>query len=125
MEFISLASVAVLGVTFKENCPDIRNSKVFDMIDEFEEWGLSVVAMDPLADPSEVAREYEVSLVKKIEKMTVDALVVAVGHAAFRSMKPAELMDMCRNQEKAVVADLKSIYERSTFIEKGFEVFRL
>lgn len=119
------ASVAVLGVTFKENCPDIRNSKVFDMIDEFEDWGLSVVAMDPLADPSEVAREYEVSLVEKIEKMTVDALVVAVGHAAFRSMKPAKLMAMCRNQEKAVVADIKSIYDRSAFIEKGFEVFRL
>ena len=55
---VTRASVAVLGVTFKENCPDIRNSKVFDMIAEFEDWGLSShVAMDPLADPGEVARE--------------------------------------------------------------------
>ena len=75
------STVGVLGITFKENCPDIRNSKVADLVKELQAWGVNVVVVDPWADPSEVKREYGIDLGTIDASHPVDSLVVAVGQA--------------------------------------------
>lgn len=116
--------VGVLGITFKENCPDIRNSKVADMVREFEAWGATVVVVDPWASAGEVSHEYGVQLGKVDEENQVDALVVAVGHNEYRHATPAELRALCRGNQP-VLADVKSLYNRYKVAEAGFTVFRL
>jgi UDP-N-acetyl-D-glucosamine/UDP-N-acetyl-D-galactosamine dehydrogenase len=121
---ISKSTVGVLGVTFKENCPDIRNSKVFDMIREFESWGVTVHAYDPWVDSEEVHSEYGVMMVETIPANSCDAVVVAVGHEEFREMSLDELSSFYRNLQSAVLGDLKALYDRAACLEFGFDVFR-
>ena len=116
--------VGVLGITFKENCPDIRNSKVVDMVREFEAWGTTVVVVDPWATAEEVAHEYGLQLGKVDAEHPVDALVVAVGHNEYRSLTPADLRSLCRGS-LPVLADVKSLYNRLEAVNAGFTVFRL
>ena len=122
---IARSKVGVLGVTFKDNCPDIRNSKVFDMVVEFESWGVTVIAQDSWADPDEVLSEYGVSLTDSIEPGSLDAVVVAVGHRDFLALQPTDLQNLCSDPDKAVLGDLKSLYNRNECSELGFDVFRL
>lgn len=116
--------VGVLGITFKENCPDIRNSKVVDMVREFEAWGTTVVVADPWASAKEVAHEYGLQLGLVDASNQVDALVVAVGHNDYRNASPAELRALCRGTQP-VLADVKSLFDRQQVAEAGFTVFRL
>ncbi len=118
------AKVGVLGVTFKENCPDIRNSKVADLIREFEAWGAQVVVADPWADADEVKHEYGVELGQVNAEHPVDALVVAVGHNEFRNLSAAELKSYVRTNQP-VLADVKGLFDRISMTEQGFTVFRL
>ncbi|MBP8887213.1 MAG: Vi polysaccharide biosynthesis UDP-N-acetylglucosamine C-6 dehydrogenase TviB [Flavobacterium sp.] len=118
------AKVGVLGVTFKENCPDIRNSKVADLIKEFEAWGAQVVVADPWADAEEVKHEYGIELGQVNAEHPVDALVIAVGHNEFRSLSAVELKSYVRSN-KPVLADVKGLFDRTTLAEQGFTVFRL
>ncbi|MBJ9958145.1 Vi polysaccharide biosynthesis UDP-N-acetylglucosamine C-6 dehydrogenase TviB [Acinetobacter courvalinii] len=118
------AKVGVLGVTFKENCPDIRNSKVADLIREFEAWGAQVVVADPWADADEVKHEYGVELGQVNAEHPVDALVVAVGHNEFRNLSAAELKSYVRSNQP-VLADVKGLFDRISMTEQGFTVFRL
>ncbi|WP_417283182.1 nucleotide sugar dehydrogenase [Comamonas sp.] len=116
--------IGVLGITFKENCPDIRNSKVADMVREFESWGAQVVVVDAWADAAEVQHEYGISLGQISPEQPVDALVVAVGHNEYRSLTPLQLKALtCSNQP--VLADVKSLYDRHAMADAGFSVFRL
>lgn len=116
--------IGVLGITFKENCPDIRNSKVADMVREFEAWGATVVVADPWASADEVAHEYGLQLGQVDAVNPVDALVVAVGHDEYRHAKPVDLRALCRG-DQPVLADVKSLYNRHEAAEAGFTVFRL
>ncbi len=116
--------IGVLGITFKENCPDIRNSKVVDMVREFEAWGTTVVVADPWASADEVAHEYGLQLGAIDAANPVDALVVAVGHNQYRHATPAELRGLCRGP-KPVLADVKSLLDRHEAAAAGFTVFRL
>ncbi|WP_109441813.1 Vi polysaccharide biosynthesis UDP-N-acetylglucosamine C-6 dehydrogenase TviB [Acinetobacter haemolyticus] len=118
------AKVGVLGVTFKENCPDIRNSKVADLIREFEAWGAQVVVADPWADANEVKHEYGIELGQVNAEHPVDALVVAVGHNEFRNLSAAELKSYVRSNQP-VLADVKGLFDRISMTEQGFTVFRL
>lgn len=118
------AKVGVLGVTFKENCPDIRNSKVADLIREFEAWGAQVVVADPWADADEVKHEYGVELGQVNAEHPVDALVVAVGHNEFRNLSADELKSYVRSNQP-VLADVKGLFDRVSMTEQGFTVFRL
>jgi UDP-N-acetyl-D-galactosamine dehydrogenase len=117
------STVGVLGITFKENCPDIRNSKVADLVKELQAWGANVVVSDPWADPSEVKQEYGIELGIIDSSNLVDSLVVAVGHDQFRLKTPQLLRDLCKSS-KPVLGDLKSIYNRSDAVAVGFSVFR-
>jgi UDP-N-acetyl-D-galactosamine dehydrogenase len=116
--------IGVLGFTFKENCPDVRNSKVVDMIREFEHWGARVTIADPWADPAEVQHEYGIGLATLDAVHGVDALVVAVGHREYRELAPADLRKYCRS-DRPILADVKSLYDRPQAQAAGFTVFRL
>ena len=102
---IEKANVLVLGITFKENCPDIRNSKVIDVIKELQEFGTQVSVYDPWADKKEVQREYRLSLLDKIVIDDYDAIVLAVAHNELKSL------DLKTNKNR-VVFDIKSILDK-------------
>lgn len=116
--------IGVLGITFKENCPDIRNSKIVDMVREFEAWGARVEIVDPWADAEEVAHEYGLQFGQVDAEHPVDALVVAVGHNEYRGATMAELRALCRGKEPVLV-DVKSLFNAQEARESGFSVFRL
>jgi UDP-N-acetyl-D-galactosamine dehydrogenase len=122
---ITKATVGVMGVTFKENCPDIRNSKVVDLIEELRGWNINVVISDPWADPEEVSREYGFDLEVIDGHNPVDSLIVAVGHQEYRTLGIDVLKNYCRWNSQAVLADLKSLYNPKDLADAGFSVFRL
>ncbi len=121
---VARSTVGVQGITFKENCPDIRNSKVADLVRELENWGVKVVVDDPWANPDEVMHEYGIQLGQVDPDHPVDSLIVAVGHNEFRREDVRELKSLCRG-EKPVLGDLKSLYDRHATAAAGFTVFRL
>jgi UDP-N-acetyl-D-glucosamine/UDP-N-acetyl-D-galactosamine dehydrogenase len=121
---VARSTVGVMGITFKENCPDIRNSKVADLVRELQAWNVNVVVSDPWADPAEVLHEYGITLGALGAGTPVDSLVVAVGHKEFRDMQPQTLLAMCRPGHRPVVADLKSLYDRHALEAAGATVFR-
>jgi UDP-N-acetyl-D-galactosamine dehydrogenase len=121
---LSTAKIGVLGITFKENCPDIRNSKVVDLVNELKSWGVDVAVSDPWAEPQEVVTEYGFELVKFGDLEKLDSIVVAVGHNEFRALSANELKKLTRS-ERPVLADIKALYPREALVEAGFTVFRL
>ncbi len=122
---VARASVGVMGITFKENCPDIRNSKVADLVRELQQWNVNVVVADPWADPQEVQHEYGIKLGHIGPDQKVDSLVVAVGHQEFRELSPAQLWACCNDAQQPVIGDLKSLFNRHALADAGFTVFRL
>lgn len=122
---VARCTVGVMGITFKENCPDIRNSKVLDLIQELESWNVKTVVMDPWADPEEVLRECGIRLTTITAGEPVDSLVVAVGHQQYRQMAPAQLMALCKRGHQPIIGDLKSLYDRHALAAMGCQVFRL
>ena len=120
---VSKSKVGVMGITFKEDCPDIRNSKVVDLVKEFEAWGVNVIITDPYADADEVMQEYGVRLSVMADLYDVDALVVAVGHQIYRQMELTALKKMLKS-DKPVLADLKALYNRYEAAKLGLTLFR-
>ncbi|WP_310626543.1 nucleotide sugar dehydrogenase [Limnohabitans sp.] len=122
---VSRSTVGVMGITFKENCPDIRNSKVADLVKELQGWGVNVIVTDPWASAAEVQHEYGIALGQIDSNHKVDSLIVAVGHQEFRSLTPQQLRSHCHGAHQPVVGDLKSLYSRHALADAGFTVFRL
>ena len=120
---VARSTVGVMGITFKENCPDIRNSKVADLVKELRNWGCNVVVSDPWANPEEVEHEYGIRLGAIDESNQVDSLIVAVGHNEFRAMSPKQLKKLCVAGQP-VLADVKALYNRHDALNAGFTVFR-
>jgi UDP-N-acetyl-D-galactosamine dehydrogenase len=120
---VAKSKVGVMGITFKENCPDIRNSKVVDLIREFEAWGVSVVVVDPYADAEELMNEYGLKLSAMDDLQGIDSLVVAVGHKAYRDMELTKLKGMFKS-DKPVLADLKALYDKHEASALGLTLFR-
>jgi UDP-N-acetyl-D-galactosamine dehydrogenase len=121
---VARSKVAVLGFTFKENCPDIRNSKVVDLITELSSWGVEVLVSDPYADPDEVAHEYKLKLTPLEELGSVDAVIVAVGHNDYRSLTLDKLKNLIKG-DKPLLIDVKALYDRELAKKMGFTIFRL
>jgi UDP-N-acetyl-D-galactosamine dehydrogenase len=117
------ATVAVLGLTFKENCPDLRNSRVADIIAELASYGVNVFVHDPLADPDEARREYGVTLTAWEHLPTVDALILAVAHRQYRQMDVDRFLNKLHNP--GCVIDVKSILDRDRFEAAGVSFWRL
>ncbi len=116
------STVTVLGITFKENCPDIRNSKVIDVIRELQDYGVDVQVHDPLADPGEVKHEYGISLVPFEELQPAAAVVVAVAHRQYVDM-PVETYRGLMNG--SVFVDVKGVFCPETIRAQGMRLWRL
>ncbi|MDH4083704.1 MAG: nucleotide sugar dehydrogenase [Nitrospira sp.] len=101
--------VGVLGLTFKENVPDLRNSKVPDIIRELREYGIEVLVHDPIAEAEEALAEYGIHLVEWTKMKDLDGLIVAVAHKNFSQLKLMDLLNPLRGQKQAVVVDVKGI----------------
>jgi len=121
---VGKATVGVLGITFKENCPDIRNSRVIDIVHELQDWGVRVKLMDPWADPKEVQEEYGLEIQEITPSNPVDSLIIAVAHTEFAQLAPQQLKTLCAPHTKPVIADLKVLHTRKDLEAQGFEVFR-
>jgi len=103
------SQVLVMGVTFKENCPDIRNSKVIGLIRDLEEFGCTVDVYDPLADPMEVREKYNLNIIPYLNGNRYDAVVAAVAHDEIKKVDVKKL----KNGHDAVIYDVKAIYPKS------------
>jgi UDP-N-acetyl-D-galactosamine dehydrogenase len=117
------STVTLLGLTFKEDCPDLRNSKVIDIIRELEDYGINVQVCDPLADPVEALHEYGVTLYPIDKLKPCDALVVAVAHHEYRSMSVDKLRAMMNGAP--LIIDVKGIYNRQIMENSNIRFWRL
>jgi UDP-N-acetyl-D-glucosamine/UDP-N-acetyl-D-galactosamine dehydrogenase len=105
------ARVLILGITFKENCPDVRNSRVIDMVRELQDYGAVVEVFDPIADPKKVQHEYNLSLLTNLPENAYDAIVLAVPHAEFKEMHATDLRRF--GKEIHVLYDVKHMLPRA------------
>ena len=118
------ARVAVLGLTFKEDVPDIRNTKVVDIISELEGYGIQVLVHDPLADADELERHFGLRMTDLAAIRDVEAVVVAVAHEAYRRMGLAEMAGLCRDNNPVLV-DVKNLFSRTEAESLGIRYWRL
>ncbi|WP_215189675.1 nucleotide sugar dehydrogenase [Exiguobacterium sp. s6] len=117
--------VGVLGVTFKENCSDVRNSKVFDIVSSLNDYGIEVIVHDPEANASDVELYYSQPLVSREKLRELDAIIIAVGHDVFRANYPLiELRTMLKPQANSIY-DLKAIYSKEDGVDLGLEIWSL
>lgn len=100
------AKILILGVTFKENCPDIRNTKVVDIYHTLSEYTRNITVYDPWADPAKVQKEYNVKIISELPATKFDAVILAVAHNQFKSLKIRELL---ASPQKGVVYDVKGV----------------
>ncbi len=121
------ARVGILGFTFKENCPDTRNTKVIDIVNELREYGIEPMITDPEADFEETKHEYGISLQPQDHIRNMDALVLAVAHAKFTSLTHEDIASMYDTSEskQKVLIDIKGILDRKEFEAAGYSYWRL
>ena len=120
------AGVAILGFTFKENCPDTRNTKVIDIVKELREYGIEPLIADPQADAAEAERLYGISFVEMEEIRDVDAVILAVSHKEFEKLSPDTLKGFYKKEAaRRVLADIKGMLDREKFEEAGYLYWRL
>ena len=119
------ARVAILGFTFKENCPDTRNTKIIDIYNELKEYGITAVIADPAADADEAKRLYGIEFVQMDELRELDAIILAVAHEQFKTLTIEELGGMYKLDAKRVLLDLKGLLDRDTFENAGYYYWRL
>lgn len=118
------AKVAVLGFTFKENCPDTRNTKIIDIVNELREYKIDPVIADPQADSEEAKRLYGIEFTEMGKIKNMDAVILAVSHKEFCGM-PMERLDEMFADDKKVLLDLKGLLERKDYEAAGYYYWRL
>ncbi len=121
------AKVAILGFTFKENCPDTRNTRVIDIMNELAEYGITPVVADPVADADEGKQHYGIEFVDISTVKDMDAVIIAVGHTEFMSLSMSDIDAMFANgnNENKVLVDVKGVLDRKTYTEAGYQYWRL
>lgn len=118
------AKVAILGFTFKENCPDTRNTKIIDIVNELKEYGISPVVADPQADSSEAKRLYGIEFVDINDVKEMDAVVLAVAHNCFTKLSLTDI-DSMYGDGKKVLLDIKGLLDRNEYEKAGYDYWRL
>lgn len=119
---VKSAKVGILGFTFKENCPDTRNTRVIDIVRELEEYGIEPIVCDPVADREEARHEYGIDLKDSDVLKDLDTLIIAVAHEEFKKLDSKNFEKMlCKN---GVVADIKGIFEKEDFEKNGYVYWR-
>ena len=122
------ATVVILGITFKENCPDTRNSKVVDIINRLREYDIQPVVTDSWADAEVAKQVYDVDLVPFDEIPKADCVIVAVGHGEFRALSLMQLRDLFKSElsnDERVLIDVKSLYRMDELKASGLRFWRL
>lgn len=120
------ADVLVLGLTFKGNCPDTRNTKVIDILNELGSYEIHTSVYDPVADKAEAKREYGIDIVSKAELKDFDAVLVAVDHDDFKEYSVEDIKAMYSDKnENKILFDVKGIYDKDEFEKAGFNYWRL
>ena len=118
------ARVAILGFTFKENCPDTRNTKIIDIVNELKEYGITPVIADPEADAEEAKHLYGIQFVDVNDVKDMDAVVLAVAHDAFKSFTMEDI-DAFFAEGKKVLVDIKGLLNRKQYEAAGYSYWRL
>lgn len=118
------AKVAIFGFTFKENCPDTRNSKIFDIVKELREYGIEPVIADPIADAEEANRLYGVEFTDISEINGMDAVIIAVAHTCFAEYKLSDIDKLFGDGQKVLV-DVKGLFDRKEYEAVGYSYWRL
>lgn len=122
------ATVVILGLTFKENCPDIRNSKVIDIINRLHEYEIEPIISDPWADPEITEKMYGIKLVSFDSIPNADCVIVAVGHKEYRSMSMMKLKELFKKDKvdnEKILIDVKSLYRIDELKASGIRFWRL
>ncbi|UZP66502.1 nucleotide sugar dehydrogenase [Desulfovibrio mangrovi] len=119
------ARVGVLGFTFKENVPDLRNTKVIDMVHELREYGVEVLVHDPVADSEEARHEYGLELSHLQDFDRLDAVILAVAHDEYRAIAPAQLRSWFAEPKNALLLDVKCMFDPEAVRAAGMELWRL
>ena len=118
------AKIAIFGVTFKENCPDTRNTKVIDIVKELKEYGIVPFIFDPVADMQEARALYDIEFVGMKEMVNLDAMIFAVSHDEFKSMAIDQLDGMF-GQGRKILLDIKGIFDRKECESREYMYWRL
>lgn len=118
------ARVAILGFTFKENCPDTRNTKIIDIVNELREYGIQPVITDPLADADEAKRLYGVEFSDMSAVHDMDAVILSVAHDSFKTLTMEDI-DGFFGRGKKVLIDIKGMFDRKLFESAGYVYWRL
>lgn len=121
----SKARVLILGATFKENCPDIRNSKVFDIYNGLKEFGITASVFDDNAISSEIEREYKVKTITKNELHDFDCVIIAVGHESFKHLNIKEIFKQNTENSKKIIIDVKSLLDKNEYLGECYRLWRL
>ena len=120
------ARVAIMGFTFKENCPDTRNTKVIDIYNELKEYGIDPIVIDPEADADEALRLYGIKFSDMADAHDLDAVIFAVSHTTFTKLTKEDIGKMyASGNAHRVLLDIKGIFERSEYEENGYLYWRL
>src|SRR5699024_5291403 len=119
------AKVAIFGLTFKENVGDVRNTRVIDIIDELKEYGVNVIVYDPVAEVENVYREFGIELASKDELQDLDSIVMAVPHNELKEEFDLDRLETLFKNDRKVLVDIKSIYDRKECERRGFHYWSL
>jgi len=121
------AKVVILGITFKENCPDTRNSKVEDIINRLKEYEINPIVVDPWASKEDAKKEYNVDLTDMADVKDADCIVLAVAHDEFKQLSTDDYDKLfaTMDNDKKIIIDVKSILNKEEILEKGFTYWRL
>lgn len=124
---IKNAKVAILGFTFKENCPDTRNTKIIDIYKELQEYGITAAIADPTADADEAKRLYGIEFVDMASIKDCDAVILAVAHEQFKDLSAADFDKMFKEGDNSakVLVDIKGLLDRKVFEAAGYNYWRL
>ncbi|GIQ69803.1 nucleotide sugar dehydrogenase [Xylanibacillus composti] len=117
--------IAILGLTYKENCPDIRNSKVRDIVRELADYGIEPTVVDPLADREQAAAEYGIRLSELSSLKNMNAVIVAVPHDAFQALTVDDFEKMYDQKHAKLMVDVRGTYAKESFTERHFHYWRL
>ncbi len=122
---VEKAKIGILGFTFKDNCPDVRNTRVVDIVQELNEYNIHPLICDPMADKAEAKRQYGLHFVDINRIKNMDALIVAVAHDKFKSLTMKQIDTMFKKGHKKVLLDIKGIFDRKAYLKAGYVYWRL
>ncbi|MBQ7654786.1 MAG: nucleotide sugar dehydrogenase [Clostridia bacterium] len=124
-KYVKNAKVAILGFTFKENCPDTRNTRIIDIVNELKEYGVSPIIADPTADKQEAKRLYSIEFADIADIKDMDAVILAVAHDEFARFDMEKINSFFAPEGKKVLLDLKGLLDRREYEDAGYSYWRL